>query len=164
MNRIFLLLGSNLGDRSNNLDCCLELLEQRTGCIVDTSSVYETEPWGTDIPLPYLNMVAVVENDKTPGEMLESILLVEKEMGRKRGPERNAPRTVDVDILLYNSEIIEQESLKIPHERMHLRKFVLVPMVEIAPELMHPLFAKTMHELLEECPDSSWVRIFKSRT
>jgi 2-amino-4-hydroxy-6-hydroxymethyldihydropteridine diphosphokinase len=109
-------------------------------------------------------MVVVVENDKTPGEMLESILLVEKEMGRERGSEKNAPRTVDVDILFYNKEIIDQENLKIPHERMHLRKFVLVPMVEIAPELMHPLFAKTMNELLEECTDSSWVRIFKSRT
>jgi 2-amino-4-hydroxy-6-hydroxymethyldihydropteridine diphosphokinase len=94
MNKIFLLLGSNLGDRSNNLDSCLELLKQRTGCIVDKSSVYETEPWGTDVPLAYLNMVVVVENDKTPGEMLESILLVEKEMGRERGSEKNAPRTV----------------------------------------------------------------------
>lgn len=162
MNKVFLLLGSNLGDRSYNLKRCMVLLNQYTGTIVDKSSIYETEPWGTEIPLTYLNMVVILKNELSPQKTLDSILQVEKKLGRERGSEKNLPRTVDVDILLYNNEVIDSENLKIPHERMHLRKFVLVPLAEIAADYVHPVFNQTTCELLEKCPDVSWVKLYNS--
>jgi len=163
MNRAFLLTGGNLGDRMKNMAFCSSRVEKACGNILRKSSIYETAAWGkTDQP-DYLNQVLLVETLLPPEEMLAKLLSVEKDMGRYRG-EKYGPRIIDIDILLYNDEVINESMLKIPHPKMQERRFVLEPMNEIAPEMVHPVLHKTMSQLLKECSDplavnkkSAWV-------
>ncbi len=152
MNKAFLLTGGNLGDRVKNMELCNFLVEKACGKINKKSSLYETAAWGkTDQP-DFLNQVMLIDTVLTPEDLLRVLLMVEKEMGRHRG-EKYGPRIIDIDILLYNDEVINEPRLKIPHPRMQDRRFVLEPMNEIAPGMVHPLLHKTMHELLLECTD-----------
>lgn len=160
MHEVFLLLGSNLGDRIKMLDLACMQIAQNVGIITNQSSVYETEPWGTEEPLPFLNKIIQVTTDLTPQHVLEITLRIEESLGRKRDLIRNQPRTIDIDIILYNDSVVETDSLTIPHARMHLRRFVLVPLSEIAALKVHPLLRKNVNELLSECKDGSWVRKF----
>jgi 2-amino-4-hydroxy-6-hydroxymethyldihydropteridine diphosphokinase len=163
MNRAFLLTGGNLGDRMKNMSLCSSLVEKACGKILRKSSIYETAAWGkTDQP-DYLNQVLLVDTHLPPEELLAVLLSVEKDMGRYRG-EKYGPRIIDIDILLYNDEVINESMLNIPHPRMQERRFVLEPMNEIAPGMVHPLLHKTMSQLLKECSDplavnkkSAWV-------
>lgn len=152
MNKAFLLTGGNLGDRKKNLQHASELLEEFCGKIIRQSSLYETAAWGkTDQP-NFLNQVFELETRLNPGQLMHEILKIEVLMGRKRN-EKYGPRTIDIDVLFFNEEIINEPALKIPHPELQNRKFVLTPLAEIAPALQHPVFKQTISELLAKCPD-----------
>jgi len=142
----YLSLGSNLGDRAANLRRALRLLEER-GLASTVSAFYETEPVDLVDQPWFLNAVARVETDKTPRDLLNLVLSVEAAMGRSRARDKG-PRNIDIDVLLYGEQIVDEEGLRIPHPAMHSRRFVLEPLAEIAPEVYHPILRKTAHGLL----------------
>jgi len=143
MNAIFLLLGSNLGNREMFLKQAAAGLEQEVGTIVKTSSVYETQAWGkTDVP-DYLNQVLLLNTAFTPQVVLGKILAIEKKLGRER-TEKWGSRTIDIDILFYDDQVINEPDLVVPHPQLHLRKFVLEPLAEIAPDFVHPVLNKNI--------------------
>jgi 2-amino-4-hydroxy-6-hydroxymethyldihydropteridine diphosphokinase len=154
MNVAFLGLGGNMGDRLGNLRKSLTLLNETCGTIVKASSVYETDAWGSDSEKKYLNQVVQLETLLSAEELLERTLQAELRLGRLRTDKQNSDRTADIDILLFNSEIRDLKNLHLPHPRLHLRKFVLIPLCEIAPDLLHPVFKKTIHDLLQNCEDN----------
>ena len=148
----FLGLGSNLGDRTRNLSNALERLEADGVRIVDRSSLYETEPRDVVEQPWFLNQVVKVETALFPIQLLCFLLRVEREMGRERGPKAipKGPRLIDIDILLYGKAVIETPVLVIPHPAMLERRFVLEPLVEIAPETRHPLTGKLFAAALSQ--------------
>lgn len=158
---VFLGIGSNLGDRKENLNSALARIGEETGRVLISSSVYETEPWGFVSGNKFLNMVLKVETKLLPTDLLESLLEIEKSMGRVRDKKKYTSRVIDIDILFYEDLDIAYHNLKIPHPHIQERRFVLVPLVEIAPELIHPVFQKTVKDLLDTCADNSAVRIIK---
>ncbi|TFG42847.1 MAG: 2-amino-4-hydroxy-6-hydroxymethyldihydropteridine diphosphokinase [Bacteroidia bacterium] len=156
---VFLGLGTNLGDREENLNKAISMIGEMAGEVISCSSVYETEPWGFQSENEFLNAVIKVRTHLKPSGLLGRILMIEAQLGRLREREGTEykSRIIDIDILLYGGEIIYKESLQIPHPRIPDRKFALVPLCEIAPEMVHPVLKKTMTELLEECKDESKV-------
>ncbi|MCW8132394.1 MAG: 2-amino-4-hydroxy-6-hydroxymethyldihydropteridine diphosphokinase [Planctomycetota bacterium] len=147
-----LALGSNLGDRERNLRSALEMLEARGVKVAAVSSFIDTEPVGAPPGtehLRYLNGAACVETSLNPRALLDVLLEVERLLGRDRSREaRNAPRVADLDLILYEDRVCDEEGLCLPHPRMHLRRFVLAPLAEIAPQRMHPTLQKNIAELL----------------
>jgi 2-amino-4-hydroxy-6-hydroxymethyldihydropteridine pyrophosphokinase len=158
MKRVFLGLGANLGDREKNLEQALDKIAEFIGIIVSRSSVYETEPWGFRSSDQFLNMVIEVETKLKPSGLLGRLLMIESLLGRLRDGKKYSSRIIDIDILLYGRQKINTVTLQIPHPRMHERKFVLVPLCEIAPVLIHPVFEKTISELLKECKDEASIK------
>lgn len=158
MNDAYLLLGSNLGRRESFIKDAICLIGEKAGEVVCASSLYESEPWGAENSPVYLNKVILLKSELSPLDLLATLAQIETDLGRTRGEVKNEPRTIDIDILFFNKEIIDEPGLKIPHERLHLRKFVLVPLAEIAPLFMHPVYKKSIAELLEECEDPLWVK------
>jgi 2-amino-4-hydroxy-6-hydroxymethyldihydropteridine diphosphokinase len=154
---VLLGLGSNLGDRQRNLERALEALEPRAIAVLERSSFYLTEPVGGPPQDWFVNAAARVETTLAPEDLLRACLAVEQGMGRVRG-ERNGPRTLDIDILFYGRLVLETPGLRLPHPRLHERRFVLVPLLELAPQLRHPVLDLSVAELLERCPDPSQVR------
>ena len=148
----YLLLGTNLGERKEWLKKALKAIGEKTGHLLSVSSVYETEPWGTEGQPPYLNQAAAVSTKLLPGELLEAILSIESELGRLRRTRWDS-RTIDIDILYYGDIVYNEPGLEIPHPRLHLRNFVLYPLVEIAAGYVHPLLGKTNLELLNASVD-----------
>ncbi|MFA0962881.1 2-amino-4-hydroxy-6-hydroxymethyldihydropteridine diphosphokinase [Roseivirga sp. BDSF3-8] len=152
MNGIFLLLGSNLGNRLSNLRLAANLL-QGGGCeIVESSKVYETEPWGISEQPAFLNQVLKVETSLLPEELLTLLLASEEEMGRIRHV-KWGERLIDMDILYYNDLIYKSESLVVPHPEIANRRFTLVPLAELAGAQAHPFSGLTQEQMLNVCPD-----------
>lgn len=156
-NIAYLSLGSNIGDKLNHIELAVQKLVLRTGELVTKSSLYVTEAWGNTKQEEFLNQVVAINTSHTPNSLLKELLNIEIELGRIRN-KRNDPRTIDIDILFYDDVIVSTTELKVPHPRLHLRKFVLIPMSEIAPKLVHPVFKKTINELLNQCEDNSHVK------
>jgi 2-amino-4-hydroxy-6-hydroxymethyldihydropteridine diphosphokinase len=152
MNKAYLLTGGNLGNRLNNLIDAGKLIKQYCGKIAQQSAIYKTAAWGfTDQP-DFYNQALEIQTQLSPEQLLEKLLTIEKQMGRKRDV-KLGPRTIDIDILLFNNEIINQRHLTIPHPRLHERRFALTPLAEIAPNIIHPVLHKTIQQLLLECID-----------
>ena len=151
-----LCLGSNIGDRHAHLDDACELLESHAVRIQKKSSIYESEPVGFSNQDPFLNQVLLIETALSPEELLMVCLEVEAKMGRER-LEKNGPRNIDIDILFYEDQVITQENLLLPHPRISDRRFVLVPLAELIPEEIHPLFDQSIQSLLDTCEDHHWV-------
>lgn len=152
MNEVYLLLGSNEGDREGWLQMAIDQLAAGGGEIVNKSSVYETAAWGITEQPNFLNRVVLLQTVKTPVQLLSEIHEIEKNAGRQREV-KWGQRTLDIDILLYNSDVLDLPGLTIPHPFLHLRRFTLVPLAEIAAQYMHPRLHKTILELLVVCPD-----------
>lgn len=148
----YLALGSNLGDRAAHLRAALERLRERGVVLEAVSSFYDTAPLGAPAGtehLTYLNATACVRTSLPPQELLMVLLEVERALGRRRVTKvRNAPRTIDLDLLLYADQIVNEAGLCLPHPRLHERTFVLKPLAEIAPLVVHPVLKKTVAELL----------------
>ena len=153
---VFIGLGSNLGNPERQIEQALGLLEMRAITIDEISSLYRTEPVDAPVDSWFLNGVARASGGLPPLELLDVLLTVEKEMGRVRR-ERHAPRTIDLDLLLIGDAVMDEPGLTLPHPRLHLRRFVLVPLVEIAPNLVLPKLGVTAEELLNRCLDTSAV-------
>ena len=161
MNKVFLGLGTNLGTREANIEKALARIKEYIGPVTKSSSLYETEPWGFESDEQFINMVVRIDTGLNPGDLLQEILNVEFFLGRKRGGTQYTSRVIDIDILLFGEKIINENKLKIPHPRMHERRFVLEPMCEIAGEEIHPVFGKSFAKLLEECKDESKIEKLK---
>lgn len=153
MTEALIITGSNMGDRQTYLQRAIDSLHEAGIITISTSPIYETEPWG-DIPQQtYFNQILKVQTKLKAEELLNTMLLIENKLGRIRTEQQFGPRTIDIDLLLYNNLIINTETLILPHPRMHLRRFVLVPACDVAPEWIHPIFNKTLSQLLAECQD-----------
>ncbi len=152
MKKAYLLLGSNEGDRLKNIKRAIDLL-QKHGQIVAISKVYETEPWGLSDQPHYLNAAIEIRTGLSAVELLSATEQIESSLGRERAV-KWGQRTLDIDILLYGDDIINSENLTIPHPFLQIRRFALVPLAEIAPNLTHPALKKDIKTLLDECPDT----------
>lgn len=149
MNKAYIAFGSNIGDRYSAVEDALLKLEQRGMKVTNKSKIYETEPYGyTDQP-PFINGAIEVETELSCRQVLKTLLAIESELGRVREI-RWGPRIIDLDILLYNNEIHDEEDLKVPHPDMQNRDFVLKPLADLCPDYVHPVFNKTIGELLRE--------------
>jgi len=153
---VYLSLGSNLGDRAQNLRTAIEELGE-IGQVVATSSFYETEPVDVTAQPWFLNCAVKFDTEKMPRQLVSAILNLEQEMGRQR-KQQKAPRIIDIDILLFGTSIIQIPSLTIAHPHLHERRFVLEPLAEIAPEARHPVFKRTARELRDALPPGQTVR------
>lgn len=156
LERVYIGLGSNMGDRAARLSQARRLLENAGVRIVRASSVYRTEPVEVTDQEEFLNQVVDCAPAGSPEDLIQTCLGVEREMGRIRA-RPGGPRVIDIDLLLFGDLVREREGLRLPHPRLHLRRFVLVPLVEIAPGARHPLLGLTAAELLARCPDRSRV-------
>lgn len=157
MNKVFLLIGGNIGDRLQNLNQAITGLSATCGPVIQQSAVYETAAWGNTDQAAFLNQALVLSTSLTAQELIGTILSIEEKMGRRR-MEKFGPRVIDIDILFFNDEIMDEPNLTIPHPQLQNRRFVLVPLHEIAPALVHPVLHKTIEQLLAECPDELEVR------
>lgn len=159
MNEVYLLLGSNLSDPNQQLQIAAKYIEESIGKIEKQSSLYQTEAWGNTLQPDFLNQVLILKTNLTAEEILDRIFEIEMKMGRIR-TQKNGPRIIDIDILFYNNDIVRAKHLSIPHLTLQERRFVLVPLDEISPHLIHPVLNKTIHTLLSECPDMLDVKKF----
>jgi 2-amino-4-hydroxy-6-hydroxymethyldihydropteridine diphosphokinase len=160
MNYAYLLLGSNEGERVEWLQKATKLLHEQCGETIKTSSIYETAAWGMTDQADFLNMVVLLKTELPALSLLGKIHDIETSLGRQRDV-KWGPRTLDIDILFFNGDIIELPELTIPHPFLHERRFTLVPLAEIAAEYVHPRLHKTIRELLAECPDKLEVKKFE---
>ena len=153
MNKVYLLIGGNMGDRMANLSLAMEAIEKEIGPIQQMSSIYETAAWGNTQQPDFLNQALLVHTHWDALKVMTCLLTIEKQMGRERSVPMG-PRTIELDIIYFNEEILDLPALTIPHPRLAERKFVLLPLTEIAPAYIHPVFNKSNACLLKECGDS----------
>ena len=155
MHTLYLSLGSNMGDRQALIGSAVALIIERVGMVMRASSLIETEPWGYESANVFLNQVVCVDTDLQPSEALVVTQEIERELGRteKSSAGHYSDRLIDIDLLMYDSLVMDTAALKLPHPLMHLRRFVLEPLVEIAPGLVHPGIGLTVTELLNHIPN-----------
>lgn len=149
----YLLIGGNLGDRLNNLSKAINRINQTCGTIQNVSSIYETAAWGFTNQPHFLNQVIVLNTVLQPSELMQQLLHIEEEMGRKRLI-KMGPRIIDLDILLIDDFILDSPILQLPHPQLINRKFALLPLNEVAATFVHPVEKKTISQLLQECKDN----------
>ncbi len=159
MNYTYLLLGSNMGNSKASLSKAVIQIEKQIGAVIRQSALYSTAAWGNTRQPGFLNQVIIVETALPAIQTMQTILGIEEKMGRIRTT-KNAPRIIDIDILFFNKEIIELTNLYVPHPQIQNRRFVLVPLNELSPNLKHPVLNKTVHQLLINCPDTLNVKKF----
>ena len=153
MIKLYLLLGGNLGNKQQVFSEARERLARQLGPITTQSAIYETEPWGFESDDIFWNQVIEIETSLSAEEVLPQTQQIEHELGRIRKANQYDSRIIDIDILFCGNQVIELENLVVPHPRIQERKFVLVPLCEIAPELIHPVFLKSIKQILVECTD-----------
>lgn len=166
MNRVFISLGSNLGNRSANLQKSIDLIEEKAGKVSLTSSLYETEPWQMASQTKnFVNRVILIETSMGAEYLLDTLLDIERQLGRLRNSANTLyeSRIIDLDILFYNEELISTTKINIPHPLLHKRMFVLEPLAELQPNFIHPLFNKSIKTLLSECTDTTVVEKIVSK-
>lgn len=159
MIKLYILLGGNLGDKHLVFSEARLRLSQQVGTITIQSAIYETEPWGFESDDIFWNQVLEISTELSPEEVLKQTQQIEHDLGRIRKANQYDSRIIDIDILFYGDLIIKTENLVVPHPRIQERKFALVPLSEIAPELIHPVFLKSIRQLLAECTDQLKVEI-----
>ena len=152
MNTVYLQLGSNIGERDSLLRDAMLFIQKEVRSVTKTSKIYESSPWGVDGQKNYLNQILMIESELSAQHVLAEVLNIEDKIGRKR-IEKWGERLIDIDIIFYNHEIIETPKLCIPHKHMHERKFVLIPLNEIARDYIHPKYNMKVSELLQKCND-----------
>lgn len=157
MFEVYLGIGSNIGDSKMHLQNCIEALILNIGKVSNVSSMYETEAWGNQNQANFFNQVVQISTDILPFELLKKIKELETHLGRTK-TEKWGPRVVDIDILLYSNFHFTAANLQIPHAFLKERRFVLAPLAEINPELIHPILVKKVGILLEECKDTAWIK------
>jgi 2-amino-4-hydroxy-6-hydroxymethyldihydropteridine diphosphokinase len=153
-----LLLGSNVGDRSRQLDKAIALLG-RLGSGLQASRIYETEPWGNRQQARFLNQVVTLQTGLSARALLAAALETEEALGRRRA-EKWAPRSIDIDILFFGDDVIAEPDLQVPHPQIPFRRFALVPLAELLPDFIHPTEKKTIRSLLDACTDPLGVVVF----
>ena len=156
MNKAYLLIGGNMGDRLANLKEAINHISTDAGTIEKISSVYETAPWGQTNQASFLNQALLIDTIHSASQLMYLLLEIENKLGRKRTLPLG-PRTIDIDIIYFNKDIVQSSELDIPHPSMFKRNFVLVPLVEIAPDFIHPVLNKSNSILLSECNDECLV-------
>lgn len=161
----YLSLGSNKGDRIGYVQQAASLLGADEGItIVRSSSFYETEPWGMDTKTWFVNAVVEVKTKYTPQELLKTCQRIETQLGRDRKDSNTyEDRTIDIDILFYNKDILEEDNLTIPHKFLHLRAFILVPMMELNADFVHPVLHKTIEEMHNDLENPEMVFLYGTR-
>ena len=160
MTRCYLLFGSNQGDKKVLWDQACHAIHKRCGMLVETSSLYLSEPWGFEAEEWFLNALIVIETDLSPDKLMDELLDIERELGRVRHPEKEgySSRTIDLDILYYGDQIIRTTKVTAPHPRLQFRKFALMPLCEIIPDFIHPELHLSQQQLLERCHDGTTVQ------
>ena len=158
MNGAYLIIGGNMGDRMRQIIECRELIAHEIGAITKSSGVYETASWGNTDQPAYLNQVLWVQTSMDAVQLLKRCLKIERKMGRERNQKWES-RLIDIDILLFNQDVVNEENLTIPHPYLEKRRFVLSPLCDIAPKLIHPILLKSIAQLLEECEDTLQVNL-----
>lgn len=153
MNRAYLLIGGNLGDRTAYLDRAKALIQEHCGILAKVSAIYETAAWGLEEQPDFYNQALLLETELAAGPLMGRLLDIELQLGRKRDI-KMGPRTIDLDILLFNNEIMDTPLITVPHPRLPARRFALLPLSEIAPDLVHPELGQSINELLVSCPDT----------
>lgn len=161
MNTAYLILGGNKGDTLQNLQQAIHLLESKAGAITKKSDIFVTAAWGNTDQPDFLNQVVCLETPLSPDDLLKAVISIEQMLGRIRTQEKWMQRTMDIDILFYNDAIIDTPDLKIPHPFLQERKFVLIPMEQLSPGLIHPTLKKNISTLLSECTDTLAVKCYK---
>ena len=160
---VFVLIGSNLGNRELLVNQACSMIDERCGRIVAKSRLYESEPWGFKSEYWFLNQVIMIETPLSPDALMDSLLAIEKELGRDRTTphEGYVSRPMDLDILYWGKDlIVDKQHVIVPHPRLHKRRFTLLPLCDVAPDYIHPILKKTNRQLLDECQDSGKVNIY----
>ena len=153
MRKIYLSIGSNKGNRYSFIKEALRLIQKDIGEVILISKIYETKSWGFQSD-DFLNLCILIKSELIPAELIIKLKNLEERIGRERNNEKIEAREIDIDILFYSDEIVNQKDLIIPHQRLHLRNFVLYPLNDIAADFIHPILLKSVNELLNECEDN----------
>jgi 2-amino-4-hydroxy-6-hydroxymethyldihydropteridine diphosphokinase len=152
MRKIYLSIGSNKGNRYSFIKEALRLIQKDIGEVILISKIYETKSWGFHSD-DFLNLCTLIKSELMPAELIIKLKNIEEIIGRKRNTDKIEAREIDIDILFYSDKIVNQKDLILPHQRLHLRNFVLYPLNDIAADFMHPVLLKSVNKLLNECED-----------
>ncbi len=158
MNKVYIGIGSNIGDKLMNIESALSRINTVAGRILVRSPLYETDPWGFEANDRFLNQVVLIDTTLKPSELLAALQSIERSLGRKRSSHGYESRTIDLDILFFDESILKEPHLTIPHPLIQDRMFVLRPLADIAPGLIHPVLKKSIKELAGNCTDKSFIR------